>query len=66
MEVLKTSVPLELIGELEKRFPDVAPRPRESFEDLRWRGGQVDVIRFLRLQYQAQQELNTLVALSAK
>lgn len=45
-------VPKELLEELEKRFPDRVPDPRECPKEAY---GAVKVIRFLRSQYNLQQ-----------
>ena len=49
----------ELLEELEKRFPDRLPDYEESIDSLRFRTGQVSVIRLLRKQFD-QQNLNVL------
>jgi hypothetical protein len=44
----------ELLEELEKRFPDRCPEPDLSLDEIRFKQGQVSVIRFLRGHYEAQ------------
>lgn len=39
----------ELIKELEERYPEKSPRPDERYEDLMWRGGQRQVVNFLKM-----------------
>lgn len=40
--------PEKLLEELEEVFPELSPQFNESFEKLRWRGGQRDVVRWIR------------------
>jgi hypothetical protein len=49
----------ELLEELEKRFPDRLPDYMESNDSIRYRSGQVSVIRLLRHQFELQ-NLNVL------
>lgn len=44
----------ELLQELEKRFPDTCPEPDLSLDQIRFKQGQVSVIRFLRSQFDLQ------------
>lgn len=46
----------ELIQALLEHFPPHPPRQHESFEDLRWRGGQQEIIQFLVAVKEAQEE----------
>lgn len=57
MENLKVPpVPKELLELLETRFPDRAPDPGESLDTIRFKSGQVSVIRFLRHQFDLQNQ----------
>jgi hypothetical protein len=49
----------ELLEELTKRFPDRLPDYEESLDSIRFRTGQVSVVRLLRKQFD-QQNLNVL------
>lgn len=44
----------ELLKELELRFPDVMPDPSDSLDIIRFKQGQVSVIRFLRTTFDNQ------------
>ena len=48
------SIPEALLEELERRFPERSARPGDTIEDLFFKGGQRDVIRFLRGQFNIQ------------
>ena len=50
------SIPKELLEVLEKRFPDVAPDLAESNDQIRYKSGQVSVIRLLRHQFTLQNQ----------
>lgn len=43
-----------LIDALDRAFPDKAPEKYETEADLKWRGGQVDVVRYLRAKLKEQ------------
>ena len=45
-----------LVQVLEERFPDRLPGRDTTLEDLRFKQGQVSVVRFLREQYNIQNE----------
>ena len=45
---LKDLIPYEAIEILEKFFPDRMPPHRDSLEQIRYRQGQVSVVRFLK------------------
>ncbi len=47
-------IPTAVIEALETHFPDKSPDKKETIEDLKWRGGQSDVVRFLRRHYDDQ------------
>lgn len=49
-------VPKELLEELEKRFPDRLPDHHESLDSIRFRTGQVSVVRHLRHQFELQSQ----------
>jgi hypothetical protein len=38
----------ELLQFLDSTFPEKTPDPKESLEEIRHRGGQVSVVRFLK------------------
>jgi hypothetical protein len=44
----------ELLEELEKRFSDLMPDFNDSIETIRFKQGQVSVIRFLRTTFDSQ------------
>lgn len=44
----------ELLEELEKRFPDLMPDAADSLDLIRFKQGQVSVIRFLRTTFDNQ------------
>lgn len=50
------TIPHDLMEELEKRFPEMTPPLTMSLEEIRWKGGQRSVVRFLRSQYDRQNE----------
>lgn len=47
-------IPKVLLEELEKRFPDVCPEPDLSLDQIRFKQGQVSVIRFLQSNFEFQ------------
>ncbi len=49
-------VPKELIEMLESRFPDRAPDLQDDLDKIRFNSGQVSVIRFLRHQFNLQNQ----------
>lgn len=45
----------EVLAELERRFPDRLPEaPSEPIDIIRYKQGQISVIRFLRTQFDLQ------------
>lgn len=40
--------PETLLNELEARFPELSPQYREDHDKLMWRGGQRDVVNWIR------------------
>lgn len=46
----------QLIQHLKQRFPERSPSPGETLDDLRHRGGQASVVRYLENQFLQQQE----------
>lgn len=57
MENLKfPPIPKELLELLETRFPDRAPDLGESLDSIRFKSGQVSVIRFLRYVFNLQNQ----------
>jgi hypothetical protein len=44
----------ELLSELEQRFPDKCPESNLSFDEIRFKQGQVSVVRLLRSAFEAQ------------
>ena len=55
-DVFKSPIPRALVQELSERFPDRMPDLRVSDREFGFKAGQVDVVRFLREQMEAQQE----------
>ena len=49
-------VPRDLLTALEAAFPDRMPDLTETIDKVRYRQGQVSVIRFLRAHYEDQNE----------
>lgn len=56
-ENLLPVIPLDLLEELEKRFPPRNPSPEWPDRKIYFEAGKVEVIQFLRSQYEVQQEL---------
>lgn len=50
------NVPKELLEALEKRFPDRLPENMETLDSIRFRSGQVSVIRMLRHHFELQNQ----------
>lgn len=46
----------ELLEVLEKRFPDLAPDLSAGLDEIRFKSGQVSVIRLLRHQFDLQNQ----------
>jgi hypothetical protein len=46
----------ELLEALEKRFPDRAPYKGDDYPDIMYRAGEVAVVRFLRYQFDLQNQ----------
>lgn len=44
----------ELLAELEERFPDKCPDHTLTIDQIRFKQGEVSVVRFLRAKYEAQ------------
>lgn len=55
-------VPMELVTELERHFPDRCPDGRQSDLEIRERIGEVRVVRFLRALAERQARLNRRLA----
>jgi hypothetical protein len=49
-------IPKELLEVLEKRFPDVSPEITDSLDLVRFKTGQVSVVRLLRHQFTLQNQ----------
>lgn len=49
-------IPNDLLDELEKRFPDRMPDLQDNLDHIRVAQGQVSVIRFLKHQFQLQNQ----------
>lgn len=45
-----------LLNELDSVFPEQSPQYNESIEKLRWRGGQRDVVRWIRSRLQEERQ----------
>ena len=57
MDPIKSKLPpisTQLLAALEKAFPDVLPAPDITLDQIRIKQGEVNVIRFLRRQYDIQ------------
>lgn len=50
------SIPNELIDELERRFPDIMPENDDPLDVIRFKQGQVSVVRFLKHQFNLQNQ----------
>lgn len=50
------SINIVLLQKLEEQFPELSPSKGETYEDLLWRGGQRDIIRFLRSKFEEQND----------
>ena len=46
----------ELLEELERRFPDICPDSELSIDEIRIKQGQISVIRFLRSNFNFQNQ----------
>lgn len=44
----------DLLEELETRFPDLMPDTKDSVDEIRFKQGQISVIRFLRSTFNNQ------------
>lgn len=55
MPALLARIPLELVEELERRYPLRRPLPGQSLEAIFEQSGQVSVVEFLRKSYEEQQ-----------
>ena len=53
--MLFRSIPLELVVELERRYPLRRPTPGQSIESIFEQSGKVAVVEFLRHSYEEQQ-----------
>ena len=49
-------VPILLLEELERRFPERSAEETDTFESMRWRGGQTSVVRLLRRMFHEREE----------
>ncbi len=49
-------IPKDLIEALDKRFPEKTPSLTTSLDEIRWKGGERAVVRFLLEQYRRQNE----------
>jgi hypothetical protein len=47
-----------LLKELDEVFPEQSPQYNESIEKLKWRGGQRDVVRWIRSRLQEENQSN--------
>ncbi len=47
-------IPVALLNRLDALFPEKAPNPQETYDQLMVRAGQVSVIRFLKSEHEAQ------------
>ena len=50
------TVPRDLIDALDKRFPEKTPSLTASLDEIRWKGGERNVVRFLLEQHRRQNE----------
>lgn len=53
---LKSRVPKDLLDELNERFPERTPPLSSSLDEIRWKGGERSLVRFLQDQYNRQNE----------
>jgi hypothetical protein len=49
-------IPKDLVEALDKRFPERTPSLNTSLDEIRWKGGERAVVRFLLEQYSRQNE----------
>lgn len=47
-------IPKDLLDELDKRFPDKMPEQDLNLDTIRFKQGQVSVLRFLKHQFELQ------------
>lgn len=50
------AIPKELLDVLERRFPDIMPDHDDPLDVIRYKQGQVSVIRFLKHQFDKQNQ----------
>lgn len=50
------TIPAELLDELEKRFPDIMPEHDDPLDVIRYKQGQVSIVRFLKHQFNLQNQ----------
>ena len=55
MAAIRARIPLDLLEELESRYPVRRPRPGQCLEEIFEYSGQVSVVEFLRRSYEEQQ-----------
>lgn len=49
-------IPADLLEALHKRFPEMTPSLKTPLEEIRWKGGERAVVRFLQEQFNRQNE----------
>ncbi|AGC35541.1 MULTISPECIES: hypothetical protein [Rhizobium] len=49
-------IPKDLIDALDQKFPERTPSLKSSLDEIRWKGGERHVVRFLLEQYHRQNE----------
>lgn len=50
------AIPKAVLDEISKRFPDTMPDSSESLDQIRFQQGQVSVVRFLKHQFNLQNQ----------
>lgn len=52
-------IPADLMKALDQRFPEKTPSLKMSIDEIRWKGGERAVVRFLQEQFNRQNETVT-------
>nr|WP_250808762.1 hypothetical protein [Neorhizobium tomejilense] len=52
-------IPADLLQALDKMFPERTPSLKMSLDEIRWKGGERHVVRFLQDQFNRQNETVT-------
>lgn len=56
--MISAPIPLELVEELERAFPESCLRPMDNVNRAYWYAGKVDLIKYLRSCYEKKKEFD--------